>query len=309
MLAISPTYFDFKDYFGRAKKLQAMNEGLIPRESVGDELMDNVHIYDCVERRMAGFSKVLEDLHGTRSVKENVRLRPVKLPEKEFHFIHLFHRYTGSGASFYPRIINGHINPDEHGYFNSHCGYLAQIGNVNDMREYIVGCEEAMCTSLGNQGPSLKNPFPDKYRLSVQYYFDVHAESFIEDYLEFINKKQRGIKEAVDFSLDWHSDRGMKRWKFILTAFVMDDAEYYPSKVNPDSDVYMGSTAIQTLKMIYPRIKNSEHDQGMRALCNVLKSQPYSLEDVQCDFVRYVNNFIPKGYDRHFKRNKLRTEQ
>lgn len=272
-------YYDFIDYYYKAKKLQAMNENIIPREPTGDELMDNVHIYDCAERRMAGFSKVLEDLHGTRSRKDLQRLKQVDLLLKEFHFIHLFHRYSGSGASFYPRNISGGINPKEHGYMNTICGELSKLKTTKEMKNFIVNYPGNMCTSLGNQGPGLKNPNPSKYRLSIQYYFDVHAENFLTDYLKYISK-QRTIKEAVDYSLDWHSLNGMKRWKFVLTAFVMDDAEYYPELVNPNSDVYLGSSAIRSMKLMFNNILSKNYDLAMKNICNKLGGLPYNMEDV-----------------------------
>lgn len=302
-------YDDFLRYYEKAHKLQLMNENIIPRKSVEDDLMDSVHIYDCVERRMAGFSKVLEDLHGKRSRKDLQRFDQVSLPDLEFHFIHLFHRYSGSGASFQPRLLeDGSLNPKEHGYNNTICDQLSKVKSIKEMKDIIVNYQGTMCTSVGNQGPSLKNPYPEKYRLSIQYYFDVHAENFLKDYLRYVSEKRRTLKEAVDYSLDWHSFNGMKRWNFVITAFVMDDCEYYPQYVDPWSDVYIGKNAEISLKLMFNGIKKSEYDAAMRYICEECTNKSYCVEDILCDTIRYWKNYIPTGYKKIYKNNSLIKE-
>src|SRR5262249_37492838 len=135
-----------------------------------DELMNNVRIYDVVQRRYAGFSKVLEDIHGVRVRKDLQRFPAFREDDVlGFHFLHWFHRFTGSGASFQPRYLsNGDLNPKEHGYCNSHVDRVAIAyfaHNFSSAVKYIVECDQPMVTSVGNQPPSLKNPKPEKYRL------------------------------------------------------------------------------------------------------------------------------------------------
>lgn len=305
---------DFLDYYIKAKHLQEKNLGTSVINNVNDPLMDNVTIYDTVNRRFAGFSKALEDIHGVRVRKELSRYADFskKLTSHQFHFIHLFHRFTGSGASFQPTILpDGTRNPNEHGYYNNHVGKLANIISNHDIpmaKEYIVTLKEPMVTSVGNQPPSLKNGDPSKYRLAQQYYFDNFADAFVNDYLTFLinneykNNKPTGIKEAVDFCCGWHKSKNFKQWHFVMTAFVMDTAEYYPELVDPNSHCYYGANCIRSFDLIFtkekgdPKGKADFYEQCMTELCKAVNGKPYDVEDVCCDYIRYVKEYIPKGY-------------
>ncbi len=312
---IKTKFFDDTiSYYHKAKLLQEGNLALKEVET-GDPLMTHVKIYDSTHRKYAGFSKVLQDIMGKRESIFEPRISNYsnKLTINELHFLFLFHRFTGSGASFEPKFLpDGLINPKEHGYCNSKVEHLAIIASLNrdnsfnKMREYIVQNKEPMCTSKGNQGPSLKNPFPEKYRLSIQYYFDNFAELFVEDYLNFLmmGDMPEGIKSAVDFCLNWHSQKKFKRWNFVLTAFVMDTAEYYPNLVDPSSHCYYGSNCIKTMDLCFikePSDKekgNDWYEKCMTEWVSATGGNPYDLEDVPgCDYIRYLREHIPKGYE------------
>lgn len=313
-------FTDFVDYYEKASILERGNLKPDLNLKVGDPLMDNVTIYDTVHRRQAGFSKALEDIHGVRQRKDLVRYGDYskKLTSLQFHFLHLFHRFTGSGASFQPTILpNGERNPKEHGYHNNHVEALAKLVEIDKMREYIVQNKAPMVTSVGNQPPSLKNPDPSKYRLAQQFYFDCAAEEFVTDYLTFLMNKEyetnqpTGIKEAVDFSCGWHKSRGFKQWHFVLTAFVMDTAEYYPELVDPTSHCYYGANCVRSFDLMFikekgdPRSKADFQELCMTELCKAVGGRPYDVEDVCCDYIRYVKEHIPKGYDHLTQEQRL----
>lgn len=306
MLVKTDFYSDFIAYYNKAKVLQNKNKGINPEASVDDPLMDNISIYDTIQRRYAGFSKVLQDIHGMREIG-TPRLKSYNLTLEQFHYLYLFHRFTGSGASFQPRYINGQLNPKEHGYCNSIVGDLANIlSQTNSFKaaaSYICSYNNPMVTSIGNQPPSIKNKEPEKYRLAIQYYFDTHAHLFITDYCNFICKKQRTITEAVDFCLDWHSNKGFKRWKFVITAFVMDTADYFPELVDINSDCYHGANCIKTFNRIFASLKSSQHHEAMATIVNDTNGFPMDLEDVCCDYVRYLDEYHPKGYTTVYKNN------
>lgn len=312
-------YNDFISYYRKALVLQENNVWNLGRTGItNDPIMDNVTIYDTVHRRHAGFSKALEDIHGKRFRKELSRYADFsgRLDSTVFHFIHLVHRFTGSGASFQPRILqDGSLNPKEHGYCNNIIGELAGLASIRGdraipcMRELITTWHLPMVTSVGNQPPSIKNPDPKKYRLAQQFYFDQIAEYFVIDYMtylinnEYKNNKPTGIKEAVDFSCGWHKDRGFKQWHFVLTAFVMDTAEYYPELVDPSSHCYYGANCVKAFDLMFtkeksdPKNKAEYQEQCMAELCKAVDGKPYDVEDVCCDIIRYWKEHIPKGYD------------
>lgn len=309
-------YNDFIDYYNKAMVLEANNLRREPMINLTDDrLMNSITIYDTVHRRQAGFSKILEDIHGKRVRKDLQRLQNCTdmFSSKEFHFFHLMHRFSGSGASFQPTFLkDGSRNPKEHGYNNSLIGdYILTMAmdGIEGVRYSIVHNKKPMVTSAGNQPPSLKNPDPIKYRLAQQYYFDQFAESFVTDYLTFLMNKEHetnkptGIKEAVDFSLDWHSERKFKRWHFVLTAFVMDTAEYYPELVDPTSHCYYGANCVKAFDLMFTKEKSDPKNKAefqelcMAELCKATNGNPYDVEDVACDYIRYIKEYVPKGYD------------
>lgn len=320
-------YNDFLHYYNKAKILQFRNKEINNLNefeleemhvAVNDPLMLNVHIYDCIDRRQAGFSNALQDIHGKREPKEKAKLPIFTKKDNKIltRFIHLFHRFTGSGASF----------ESDHGYRNSHVKTLCRLADnaktdesaLLRMKAYIVDCNKPMVTSKGNQPPSLKNPDKQRYRLAMQYYFDNFAEDFIKDYSEWIDAdtSHRGnpvpITAAVDFCLAWHKKRGFKQWKFVLTAFVMDDAEYFPLDVDPNSHCYFGSNCIKAFELMFTkpkgRVNKQEwHDKCMDMLVQDTGGQPYSLEDVACDMIRYWTEFVPKKDYEHLEPHQKRN--
>lgn len=316
---------DFLNYYDKAHIIQQASLQSNNHEvCVNDPLMNNVDIYDVVNRRYAGFSKILEDIYGKR--KTGLVKHPSyvgKLDDFEFHLLHLVHRFTGSGASFQPTLLpDGTRNPKEHGYNNSCVGVLAEImtlSNVKTALTYIAKCEKPMVTSVGNQPPSLKNKQPEKYRLAMQYYFDNWSVLFIKDYLSFLytSKKELGvaigIKDTVDFCVKWHKDRGFKQWKFVMTAFVMDTAEYYPHLVEPTSHCYYGSNCIRAFKLMFvkeptdPKKSAEFYEKCMSELVKARpQSLPYDMEDVCCDAIRYWVEYVPKGY-AHLSNEQLKN--
>jgi len=313
---------DMLMYYKKATTLQKRNEGIIhAEEAVPDNLMMNVHIYDCIERRQAGFSNALEDLHGKRSPIENAVIPQLAAGSNKLisRFLHLIHRFTGSGASF----------EKDHGYRNSIIPKLVDYINnrvsgdindtINECIQLILNHDGPTVTSIGNQPPSLKNPDKAKYRLAQHYYFDNFALDFIHDYTTFLRLNRQaynrpmGIKEAVDWCCKWHKDRGFKQWHFILTAFVMDDAEYFPNDVDPESHCYYGPNCIRAFKLMFDksegkRVKNAEYyEQCMQQVSDATKGQPYSLEDVCCDMIRYWTEYTPKNGYAHLPDELVRN--
>ena len=307
-------FYDFTEYYKKAEILEQKNMVLGATALANDPLMDSITIYDTVHRRQAGFSKILEDIHGKRVRKDLQKLINCTdlFSTKEFHYFHLLHRFTGSGASFQPTFLEDRSrNPKEHGYHNSIIPKLIQcmgMDSIEGVRYAIVKNTEPMVTSVGNQPPSLKNPDPSKYRLAQQYYFDQVAESFVTDYLTFLMNYEHefnqpcGIKYAVDFACAWHKERGFKQWKFVLTAFVMDTAEYYPELVDPESHCYYGANCAKAFDLMFEKekydIKNKAayQEECMAVLCNSVDGRPYDVEDVCCDYIRYLVEYVPKGY-------------
>ena len=305
-------YYDFLEYYKKAKILQDRNTGILPPDTKsGDPIMDNVTIYDTVNRKYAGFSKALEDIHGVRCKTHHKKYKDfsTQLDIREFHILHLFHRFTGSGASFRPIFDdNGVRRADEHGYYNNKVEMYADLiqhEGLSKATTIMTQYKDPMVTSIGNQPPSLKNKMPDKYRLAMQYYFDNFAIDFVDAYLAMLIHRVNPctIKEAVDFCCKWHKIRGFKQWHFVLTAFVMDTAEYYPQYIDVNSHCYYGANCSKSFKLMFEKEKSDKMKKAQwdeycmeKLVEECSTSKPYDLEDVACDYIRYIKEYIPKGY-------------
>lgn len=307
MLEKTPYYFDFVLYYERARALNLRNIGQLPRDTIcGDELQDNVTIYDTVWRRYAGFSKVLEQLYyGPESWtqrKSKIAYRD-KLDLYEWLYVCLVHRLTGSGASF----------EDDHGYRNTAVIEMVETREgMTQYRAFLGAYDKPMFTSIGNQIPPFNKPTKWGYDKGGREFLCEHAADlsfYIADLLTDYHEGLYGIQTMVDFVLDWMTNHGFKRYKFVLTCWVMDMAEYYPEHVDRDSHCYMGKNAYRSLDLMYnhPGISKKEfYDIAMDDLCKTLDNAPFNMEDVLCDVVRYWQNYIPKNYENYYEGN-LRT--
>ena len=293
-------YDAFLEYYKRAAYLQEhCNLGTIPytdetvTKQVNDPLMQQVEIYDCVERRYAGFSNLPQDLwhasdspkiHHQSDVQQHItrsyaRLRGTWSLETWLYVL-LLHRITGSGASF----------EEDHGYRNSVVPYLAKLDNINEMVRFLAGYHDSYFTSIGNQPPQTNN----------KLFLQVNAPKLVEyvaGYLSHPSAHKPTIRELVDRMNSWNIDHGFKRFSFVYTAFAMDISDYMPDLVDPTSEIYYGSNATKCAHILFHKPSRTKpldflHQVSMRVM-NDTGGYPKDTEDVFCDFVRYLNNYIP----------------
>lgn len=314
MIQTTHYYYDFATYYYKAVEMEKKSLSL-PYGECKDPLMQNVHIYNATIRKNAGFSNMLEDIvNGNTNEKTlpftdiGVELDFLPMDSQSYnttmmHYLFLIHRLTGSGASFEP----------DHGYRNTILPELIKFKDIRDMIKHIKACNRPIFTSKGNQIPPFNKPSKlHGYDKGGIEYLCEYAPQLVKDYVHFLTKSQlttdrpRTIKEAVDWTLDWQTAHGFKKYKFVLTAFVMDTAEYYPLLVDPTSHCYYGSNAIEALNLLFvndSKVKKEMfYDNCLEWLCDEFKkpdgsnNDPYSIEDVLCDYIRYVENYIPKWY-------------
>lgn len=306
MLGIANYMDDFLAYYERAKILNHRNMGILPADQIsGCPLQDQIPIYDTIYRNWAGFSKVLEDLwKGPNGIhagkKKSQRSYMGVLSLQAWLYVFLVHRCTGSGASF----------EKDHGYRNSITIPMVEDsmlqdkyeGRMNRMIDFVKNHPGPMFTSIGNQPPPFNKPTAPYTKAGKQYLCEM-APQLAADLDKWLDQYQiKTIREVMDFVLKWHIDRGMKRYVFVLTAFVMDIAEYFPHLVDPTSHVYLGANAQKAMDLIFvqegDKIPRAAWlDDGMQWLCTITKNPyPMSVEDVLCDFIRYKENYVPDCY-------------
>lgn len=310
----TPYFFEALDYAKKARRLQTASLAGKKVPKVGDPLMEAIPIYNTVERRYAGFSNVPEllwyghnapkfVLEGSSSnVRKPVGLRPWRQRDM-FHpqnidawlFITLAHRITGSGASF----------EADHGFRNNRIIEMAMAHDTAEgMGSYLRYHPNPIFTSIGNQIP----PFPPMG--GREYLHKVAPElCMMMAGALIVWKTQRldpmPIKTAVDMALRFQKALGSKQFKFVITAWVMDMAEYLPHLVDPQSDCYHGKNAIESINICFERTPGMKlqdwYDACTRLFADVTGTKPMDVEDASpgCDLVRWIENYVPKKGFEH----------
>lgn len=309
----TPYFFEALDYAKKARKLQTASLAGKRVPKVGDPLMEAIPIYNTVERRYAGFSNVPELLwYGWNAPKfvngqhpERLIVRTGWTPWRQMDmsdlhnlerwlYLTLVHRITGSGASF----------EHDHGFRNNRVIAMQSVcGDVGAMAGWIAGFDGPIFTSIGNQIP----PFP---KMGGREYLRLLAPDLVMMVAAALItwKSQRPdpmpIKQCVDMVLKFHKALGCKQFKFVLTAWVMDMAEYLPELVDPQSDCYHGKNAIESINICFERTPGMKlqdwYDACTRLFADVTGTKPMDVEDASpgCDLVRWIENYVPKkGFD------------
>lgn len=310
----TPYFFEALPYWDRASKLQDANLAGLKTEC-GDDLQDHIPIYDTVQRRYAGFSNVLEQLfYGKAAPKYERNKRAGRATEAPFSgsfadwlYICLVHRVTGSGASF----------ESDHGWRNTIVPEMASLGSIDKMKQFTLLHPGPMFTSIGNQIPAFNKKTMIQARTAGQEYLFEIGPKIVDDTLRWLENKRKergkaaGITETVDFTLDRQTHYGVKRFAFVLTAWVMDIAQYEPHLVDPNSDCYHGANAIKSLTACFEPMKGVTKSEffnlGTRFFSDITGTFPMDVEDVSpgCDLIRWLENYVPKwGFD-HVHHNEI----
>ncbi len=275
---------NFLQYYQKAKKMQELKfENIQWNESdVDDDLVWNIPIYDVVNRKYAAFSSLLEAIKKQENDPKGNGKYFIKSKEiKNIDFITLCYlfRLCGSGINYVPKKD---LPFNTHGFGNFWIVDLLKDG-ITDSYIWIDNLpDNKFCDVKGYLLPMIKG--------GLNNFIKNESIDLVNNIYNYIIKEKVGIKDVVDYGNSYLLKKGYKRQNFVLTAFAMDLAEYFPDIVDRDSDVYVGSNAKKCLKLILPNLKE---DKAIRYLCDITGgfSKPYDMEDVACDFIRYLDNF------------------
>jgi hypothetical protein len=275
---------NFLQYYKKAKKMQELKfENIQWNESdIDDDLVWNIPIYDVVNRKYAAFSSLLEAIKKQENDPKGNGKYFIKSKEiKNIDFITLCYlfRLCGSGINYVPKKD---LPFNTHGFGNFWIVDLLKDG-ITDSYIWIDNLpDNKFCDVKGYLLPMIKG--------GLNNFIKTESIDLVNNIYNYIIKEKVGIKDVVDYGNSYLLKKGYKRQNFVLTAFAMDLAEYFPDIVDRDSDVYVGSNAKKCLKLILPNLKENK---ALRYLCEITGgfSKPYDMEDVACDFIRYLDNF------------------
>lgn len=327
-MKIEPTkyYDEFIRYFHMAKDQQGKtNLGWEdPAGSTVDPLMNNVYLYDVVERGLAGFSQIIHDcFHGSSESHpyyEKMKHAPVWKERKtiiarwdtqrkryglaEWLYIFMVHRITGSAIN-YATIPSG--------YHNSILFDLWQGDTIEEMAEIIRTYDKPMFTSVGYQiaaFPKLPEDMKGKYDKPGKYWMGEILPSMIREFADFIDGKKHTFREMMAWFEDYSKMRGHRVYWFHYAAFLADIADWFPDLVHRESMFFYGSNATECISYLAVKPKGMKQQDFLDSVmcqaekdCNALA---YNLEDVACDFIRWVENYVqPTKHYAHVDRDRI----
>ena len=322
-LSTTEYYAEFLRYYQLAAIQQKeCNLGTIPHaeSSVADDLMRQVHLYDVVERKYAGFTQILLDMwhgadrshpyhhklpsaHGFRKqVTADFHGSHNHLGRREWWFIFMVHRLTGSG-------INYAKSPS--GYHNTVLPHLRGLKTIKEMVKVIRHNKAPMYTSVGYQFPSFPKPPVGEYKRGGDYFICEYLPELVKDLDNWFKAKKspRKLREVGDWLFNWNQTRGLRAYRFQYAAFIADIADFYPELVDTASEFYYGTNAVQCLSYFLlggRRRSEKDLDLLMLQIYEDLGALPYNAEDVACDMIRWLENYVRPGHDYdHVDRDKV----
>lgn len=316
LLTMTDYYPEFLRYYALAKTQQdECNLGLIPhsQSSIPDDLMKHVELYDVVERKYAGFSQIVNDIfygwtedhpywqrmqaglasEPREEIAPKWNGKRTQLNVEDWFYLFLVHRLTGSA-------INYAKKPS--GYHNSILFHLHECENIEQMVEVIKNHKQPYYTSVGYQIAAFPKP-QGEYKRGGDYFLCEWVPQLARDVVRFLEtgKPKKNFREIGDFMFAWNKERGFRAFKFQYAAFIADIADWFPYYVNKESPFYYGTNAIECLNYLAHRIKGVPQEAFLDMITKKIYEDtgayPYNSEDVTCDFIRYVENYVKPGKD------------
>lgn len=324
-MAIETTkyYDEYLRYFKMAKEQQDLCNvskqepyGMLTHAEsrIPDDLMCQVELYDVVERKFAGFSQIVNDaFYGwTEEHPYWKKMEAGKITTQretvakawtgkhsdfklaEWLYIFILHRVCGSA-------INYATKPS--GYHNTLLFTLHEAKTIEDMTKIVNTFPKPFYTSVGYQFPAFpKPPAGSEYKRGGDYYLTEYAPRLARDMAEWLEKgRKRDLRELGSYMLDWNTKNGLRKYFFQYAAVVADIADWYPQYVNVESHFYYGTNARECISYLArpTRVMKEEQflDSVMTRIYKDTGALPYNAEDVCCDFIRWVENYVRPGAD------------
>lgn len=312
-------YAQFLRYFALAKEQQKKcNVSTLPpygmlshaESDMSDTLMEQVELYDVVERKYAGFSQIVNDCfygweknHPYWKKMEAGKVNPFReqiahdwtdkhndFGLAEWLYLFILHRVCGSG-------INYAQKPS--GYHNTLLFKLHRAKTIEDMVLFVKHEPASFYTSVGYQFPAFPKP-PGNYKRGGDYYLSEFAPRLARELAIWLTEKSKSdLRDIGKFMLEWNTKNGLKQYHFQYAAIIADIADWYPELVNRSSMFFYGSNARECISYLAKSDKKMKSDEFLDAViemaCADTGGVPYDIEDVCCDYIRYITNYVRLG--------------
>lgn len=320
MIETTLYYDEYLRYYNMAldqqKKCNVANEppyGMVPHleSNMNDDLMENIELYDVVERKYAGFSQIVNDifygwteehpywekmkvgkcspLRETAAKNWTGKHKVLDLPEWLYLFI--LHRVTGSATDY---------GKKPSGYWNSLLHVLHKADTIEQMIWHLERTKTPIYTSIGYQFPAFPKP-QGKWKKGGDYYLAEYAPKLAREMAEWLqsSSEKKDLREIGEFMGKWNEDHGLRRYTFQYAAVVADVADWFPQYVNKESMFYYGTNAVECISYLAKPTQKMKKEVFLDAVMTKIYEDtgayPYNAEDVCCDFIRWVENYVRPG--------------
>jgi hypothetical protein len=320
MIETTQYYDEYLRYYSLAldqqKKCNVANEapyGMVPHleSNMNDDLMENIELYDVVERKYAGFSQIVNDifygwteehpywekmkvgkcspLRETAAKNWTGKRKVLDLPEWLYLFI--LHRVTGSATDY---------GKKPSGYWNSLLHVLHKADTIEQMIWHLERTKTPIYTSIGYQFPAFPKP-QGKWKKGGDYYLAEYAPKLAREMAEWLqsSSEKKDLREIGEFMGKWNEDHGLRRYTFQYAAVVADVADWFPQYVNKESMFYYGTNAVECISYLAKPTQKMKKEVFLDAVMTKIYEDtgayPYNAEDVCCDFIRWVENYVRPG--------------
>ena len=300
----TPYYEEVIRYTEMAKWLQReCNLGTRPYTHLpwDDDLLKNVYLYDVVERRYAGFSQLTLDLwHDLTTHPYRHKMPPWRkyivngIDTRSWDLmtwlvVFFINRLTGSG-------INYAQNPS--GYHNSSLLHLQNCKNYEEVLERFINIKTVKYTSKGYQFPRFPKP-PEGYVRGGDYFIVEMLPEIVYKLIKFLQGDKKTFRQASEFLKTLNADAGLHNFAFAYSAALADIADFFPSLINRESLFLYGSNARQCMDYMGIKVRGHSkldfYDRVTQNICQETNTLPYNMEDIFCDAIRWVENYIRIG--------------
>lgn len=302
-------YDEFLRYAEMSKwQHENCNLGTIPYTDTpwDDDLIKNVFLYDVCERKYAGFTQLILDMwygyetHPYKAKINDWRKGIVNSFDtsfwtlEEWLFVFFVHRLTGSGINY------GH-NPS--GYYNSILLHFNQCDDIDDMCEVIRTFDGPKFTSIGYQIAPFPKPQGDYVRGGDWFMCEV-LPTLVREFAQWLSKGKKDFRQMMDWLEKFNQDRKFRVFRFQYAATLADIADFFPDLVHRESHFFYGKNAIECLNYLAVKPSGMSQikflDTVMERIAKDTDALPYNAEDIACDSIRWIENYInPKGDYSH----------
>lgn len=330
-------YDEFLRYFDLALKQQELsNLGIVPHAESGmqDDLMEHIELYDVVERKYAGFSQIINDAfygwsedhpYWEQMKAGKITWQREKVAKdwtgkrevfglEEWLYLFILHRVCGSA-------INYATKPS--GYHNTILFDLHDCNTIEDMCEKVKYHPTPFYTSVGYQFPAFpKPPQPTQnedvfvgmsgftepeyvYKRGGDYFLCEFAPRLARDMADYLRQgDKKTLRELGEWMFEWNAENGLRAYRFQYAAVIADVCDWFPEFMHRESMFYYGTNAVECIGYLADPVGGKGNKKGLDFLDAVMTkiyedtgSLPYNAEDVACDFIRWIENYLRPGAD------------